>query len=243
MALEFLYCHSSGWVFIFSTRKILSWEPSPRLHILRRLLYLVEKIKTQPEEWQYRNSRAMKRVPQRPNLLVYDVMVKRKQEMIDEIKSHLLNPNRNTDFSDYQKINRENFNWDIGVFYQLLTASVRNKDRMLLINYAHDLLIPIRFSEGFNSREVCTAILDTGTIVVSRLLKEPELKGMAELIHDYIVLTIQLTVDEVESGFEKLNRKNSIIIPPRRSDIEEKLQELATFCCASGGQEPLWFSS
>jgi len=212
------------------TRKILSWEPSPRFHILRRLLYLVEKMKIHTEEWQYKNARALKRIPQRPNLLIYEIMVKLKNEMLDEIKQTLLNPRRKNDLSNYQRINKDNFNWDIGVFYQLLTASVRNKDRLLLMNYAGDFLSPIRFNEGFNSREVCTAILDRGKVVISRLLKEPELKGMEELIHDHIFLTIQLTVDEVENAFEKLDRKMFAANVPQRSDIEDQLKKLATFC-------------
>jgi nucleoside-diphosphate-sugar epimerase len=212
------------------TRKILSWEPSPRFHILRRLLYLIEKMKIHTEEWHDKNARALKRIPQRPNLLIYEIMVKLKDPMIDEIKQTLLNPRRKKDFSNYQRINRDNFNWDVGVFYQLLTASVRNKDRLLVMNYASDFLAPIRFKEGFNSREVCIAILDTGKIVISRLLKEPELEGMEELMHDYIFLTLQLTVDEVENAFEKLDRKMFAVKTPQRSDIEDQLKKLATFC-------------
>jgi nucleoside-diphosphate-sugar epimerase len=212
------------------SRRVLGWEPTPRLHILRRLLYLVEKMKLNSEEWHFRNANALKRIPQRPNLLLYDVMVKLNNELIPLIETALLNPGRKDELSHYQKINPDNFHWDISVFYQLLTASVRNKDRMLLMNYASDLLSPIRFSEGFNSREVCTAILETGKIVISRLVREPELENMEELIHDYIVLTIQLTVDEVENAFERLSRTRPTTKVPQRSDIEEKLKELATFC-------------
>ena len=212
------------------TRQILSWKPSPRFHILRRLLYMVEKMKTHPEEWHYRNTRAMKRIPQRPNLLVYEIMVNLKHDITSEIKRTLQNPEKKNEFSHYQQINPENFNWDIDVFYQLLTASVRNKDRLLLINYAHDLLIPLRFNEGFSAQEVCAAILTTGKIVISRLLQSPDLKGMEELIHDSIFLTLQLTVDEVENGFEKLSKNKVISRIPQRGDIEEKLKELATFC-------------
>ncbi len=216
------------------TRKTLSWEPNHRFHILRRLLYLIEKMKIHTEEWHYKNARALKRIPQRPNLLIYEIMVKLKNEIMDEIKQTLLNPQRKKDFSNYQRINSDNVNWDIGVFYQLLTASVRNKDRLLLMNYAGDFLAPVRFNEGFKSREVCTAILDAGKIVISRLLKEPELKGMEELIHDYIFLTIQLTVDEVENAFEKLDRKMFAAKVPQRSDIEDQLKKLATFCIQDG---------
>lgn len=218
------------------TRNILSWEPSPRFHILRRLLYLVEKMKIHTEEWHYKNARALKRIPQRPNLLIYEVMVKLKNEIITELKQTLLNPRRKKDFSNYQRINRDNLNWDINVYYQLLTASVRNKDRLLLINYACDLLSPIRFSEGFPANEVCKGILDTGKIIISRLLAEPQLKGMEELIHDYIFLTIQLTIDEVENTFLKLSRNMSSVKIPQRSDIEDQLKELATFCIQDGNE-------
>lgn len=50
------------------TRKTLAWEPSPRFHILRRLLYLIEKMKTYPEEWHYRNARAMNRISKRQDI-------------------------------------------------------------------------------------------------------------------------------------------------------------------------------
>ena len=212
------------------TRKALSWEPAPRFHVLRRMLYLVEKMKNQPDEWDFMNARALKRVAVRSNLLIYEVMVKRKDEMIDEIKQFLLDPWRKIEFSHYQRLNRDDLHWDLGVFYQLLTASVRNKDRLIPVHYARDLLCPIRFSEGFKSGEVCTAVLDTGKIILSRLLDEPELKGMESLIHNYILLTIQLMVDEIETCFEELNRRASIPPAPSRGDIEDKLKELATYC-------------
>lgn len=214
----------------FYTRKALAWEPTPRFHILRRMLYLVEKMKSRPDEWDFMNTRAMKRVAVRSNLLIYEVMVKLKDEMIEEIEKCLLKPGREREFSNYRKLNRENFHWDIGVFYQLLTASVRNRDRLILVNYARDLLCPIRFSEGFKPGEVCTAVLDSGKVVLSRLLSEPELRGMEPLIHNYILLTLQLMVDEMENCFEKLSRKASVPRPPSRGDIEAKLKELATYC-------------
>lgn len=212
------------------TRKVLSWKPTPRFHILRRMLYLVEKMKNQPDEWHFMNARAMKRVTGRSNLLIYEVMVKLKDEMIDEIKQLLLDPLRREEFSHYQRLNRDDLHWDIGVFYQLLTASVRNRDRLIPVNYARDLLCPIRFSEGFNSAEVCTAQLDTGKIIISRLLNEPELRGMESLIHNYILLTLQLMVDEIENCFEKLNLRASLPPVPSRGEIEDKLMELATYC-------------
>ena len=68
-------------------------------------------------------------------------------------------------------------------------------------------------------------------MIISRLLTEPELqaRGMEQLIHDYILLTIQLTVDEIENIFEKLSGNISLAKVPDRGDIEKKLEELQTF--------------
>ncbi|MCP4671540.1 MAG: hypothetical protein GY857_09560 [Desulfobacula sp.] len=89
--------------------------------------------------------------------------------------------------------------------------------------------MPIRFREGFESHEVCNAILEAGKVIISILIKDPELKDMKQLLHDNIVMTIQLAVDEVENTFEKLPDKPSIAHTPHRADVEKKLQELATF--------------
>ena len=211
------------------TQKALSWSPTARFSILRRLLYLVEKMKSNPDIWHFKNTQALKHVAKRPNWIIYEVMLRLKDEINDENRKVILNPERNKEFPNYQKENIRNFNWDTGVFYQLLTLSVRNNDRMILLDYINNTLVPIRFKEGFESNEVCRAILETGKIVISRLMKEPELKGIEQLIHDNITMTIQLTVDEVESAFEKLGEVSIDYQTPDRSDIEDKLQELTTF--------------
>lgn len=211
------------------TRNLLNWEPTPRFNILRRLLYMIERMKTDPYKWQSRNTRALKHVAQRPSFVLYEHMVKIKEEIDNANKKALLDPERNKEFPNYQSININDFNWDVSVFYQLLTATVRNQDRMILINYLRDVLVPIRFKEGFDSNEVCSALLETGKIIITRLLKEPDLEGMEQIIHDNISLTIQLSVDEVENAFEKLANRSTLLDTPDRSVIESKLEALATF--------------
>ena len=218
------------------TRKILSWEPMPRFHVLRRLLYLIERMKSNPQEWHTKNELALKRISLRPGMQIYETMVRLRGEIVYDIKNTLLNSGRKEEFSHYQKLGKDTFNWDVETFYQLLTASVRNKDRLILINYARDLLAPIRFREGFCSREVCTAMLDTGKIVISRLLRESDLKDMEQFIYDYIVLTIQMTVDEVENVFERLTGAAVVDHGPSRNDIEDRIRELATLQTPPSGK-------
>lgn len=45
------------------TRTALSWQPSSRYHVLRRLLHLIEKMRIQPQEWRSKNERAFNTDP------------------------------------------------------------------------------------------------------------------------------------------------------------------------------------
>lgn len=211
-----------------STRKILNWEPMPRFHILRRMLYMIEKMKSDPNEWHHKNRSALKRVAVRPNLLIYEEMVKLKEEIVAEIKSTLLDPARDGDFGNYQRMDKSGLEREIGIIYQLISASVRSQDRMLLLDYERDLA-RIRFEEGFSAREVCLALLEIGKVIISRLLQEEELKGMKQLIHDFVTLTIQLTVDEIEDAHEKFASQETNNHVRAQKEIEDKIKELETF--------------
>ena len=206
----------------------LNWQPTPRLSILRRLIFLLEKMKSDPVEWHRKNMTALKRVTLRANLLIYDIMVKLKQELIDEIKSRLLNPAFKDKFPNYQKMESENLDWSLGILYQLLSSSVRNNDRMLLLDYIRNLAT-IRFSEGFDGKEICHALNEISDAVILKLQQTPELKEQGQTIHDYIYLTVQLTADEVEDVYENYEKQAAISREERIRDIEDKLSEMETF--------------
>lgn len=210
------------------TREALKWRPTPRYHILRRLLYMIEKMKLDPTEWNRKNRYALKRVVLRPNLMIYEAMIRLKEEMVQDIKNTILDPARQSDFKNYQLMKAEDLDWNINIIYQLISASVRNRDRMLLLNYELDLA-QIRFKEGFTLREVCIALLEVGKVIIKKLMDEPELQKIKQLIHDCITLTLQLTVDEIEAAHEKWYTENNLDNVPAQQDIEEKLKELETF--------------
>jgi nucleoside-diphosphate-sugar epimerase len=211
------------------TREVLNWNSTPRFKILRRLLYIIETMKSNPHLFHSKNTSALKRSSQMDNYIIYEAMVKLKDEVNSKIEEVLLDTKKTNEFPNYQAANLDYLNWDIGVFYQLLTASVRNRDRLILINYLRNILVPIRFKEGFESPEVCNAILEAGKIIITILLKETTLGGMRQAVYDNIAMTIQLAVDEVENAFEMLSTTSYISRVPLRADIEQKLKDLVTF--------------
>src|SRR5690606_36358565 len=60
------------------TRTKLHWQPTPRYHITRRLLFLLEKMKSHPDEWRVKNEATLKRISHRTNLIIYEKMIEQK---------------------------------------------------------------------------------------------------------------------------------------------------------------------
>lgn len=190
------------------TRKTLGWQPPPRLHILQRLLFLVENLKSSPFQWHQMNTAALekRRLVDRPNLILAELMQHIQRDICTRIMRYLLSPDQAEQFKSYYELQDPNkVMWYVEVVYNLLIASVRNGDRYALVNYARSLA-GIRSQEGFEVDEVCSALKATGDFIGSALLDLPETKGMELLIHDWITLAIQLAVDEVEDSFERLAR-------------------------------------
>ncbi|MBT4365398.1 MAG: hypothetical protein HOD17_13035, partial [Desulfobacteraceae bacterium] len=189
------------------TKKTLGWEPKKKYHIIRRLLFLIENLKSFPVKWEQRNISALAKPSiERPNLILAELMQNIQEEVTNRIMEYMISPDHTDQFKHYYDIHDpQKVKWYIEAAYNLLINSVRNGDRYALINYARSLA-NMRSREGFESEEVCRALMVTGDHISSALLAIPETKGMELLIHDWITLAIQLAVDEVEDSFERIEQ-------------------------------------
>ncbi len=184
------------------TMKTLNWEPSPRRLIERRLLYLVEHLRSLPIEWYSRNQVALKiHSAERPNLLISNALMAYQNDVVDEIFAHIFYNKEKELYLHYQLMNSDYLTWYINVIYNLIVTSVRTGNRLSLVNYVHSLAI-MRKREGFNPNEVCQAIIDSGTIIINKLISLPELTKYEGRIHDTIGLSIQMMVDEIRDTYD-----------------------------------------
>lgn len=188
------------------TRKALSWEPTSRLHILRRLLFLIEKMKSHPDEWLLKNEAALKRVTRRANLMIYESVLAEKEKLLAKISDYVLSPERSSDFRGYQKMDSDEFQCYLSNLYHLLLAAIRSGDRSLMLNYIDDIAL-IRFAEGFEPATIRETLSAFNEIITSELLSKKELRAIKQEIYDYISMTIQLAQDEVEDLYETLEQK------------------------------------
>ncbi len=212
------------------TRKTLEWEPTPRLMMNRRLLFLIEHMASSPHEWHQKNQAALKHAALQPDYLIYERMLALKDQLLNECKNYLLSPSRSLEFRNYQRLGPEKVKWYLGTLLQLMTSAVRTGDRMLMLNYARDLG-QLRFQDGFKVDEVRMALEGMGDIVIHHLTSAPELKGLKQLIHNHIGLTIQLAVDELEDAYEEYisHTPQPKPKPLRTLDVEEVERQIREY--------------
>ena len=207
------------------TRQILGWSPTPRLHILRRLLFLIEKMKSSPHEWTLRNERAMKRPVVRPSLVIHTAMIQARDAILDAIVAYLQSPVRLDRFGDYAAMVSSELRWHVGVVYDLLAAAVRTGDRELLLTYVHDLA-RLRSAGGFPQSEVCDALLAIRDITVEELLYKPEVIEFKETVRDSLSLSMALAVDGVQDAYDQLQAETGGKSELDQAAIDAELEEL-----------------
>jgi len=185
------------------TRQILGWEPTPRYHLLRRMIFLLEKMKSHPAEWLVRNEEVLKTTAYRPNLKIYEVLVTEKMSIIDMIINEIHKKSNVRRFSNYLKMDIMDLQRVLNSFYHLLMAVVRTGDQSLMLKYIDDITLQ-RYAEGFDKDEIIHLLILADGIVSSELYQNNALKGLDQEIYDYISLTIQLACDEIEDTYENL---------------------------------------
>lgn len=216
------------------TRKELGWAPSPRYHIVRRMLFLLEKMKSHPEEWLVKNEAALKRVTRRANFLIYEQMINDKEYLLDQITRTILSEKEIEKFKRYKQLDQNDFYCYMSTLYHLLLAAVRSGDRSLMIQYIDDIAIR-RFAEGFESREICDTLSVFSEIIIKNLITVKDLTSIKQDIYDYIGLTIQLAQDEIEDLYENLLKKmprdkisESSLLPDCK-ELQKMIRQLSAF--------------
>lgn len=92
------------------TYSALDWQPTARYHLTRRLLFLLEKMKSYPDEWRVKNEAALKRTARRTNLMIYEKMMEQKDVLLTRINEIIINENPKGNFTQYKELAQTYFN-------------------------------------------------------------------------------------------------------------------------------------
>lgn len=216
------------------TRKVLDWMPAPRYHILRRMLFLLEKMKSHPEEWKVKNEAALKRVTRRPNFLIYAQLISDKENLLEQITNKIRYGKEAHKFNRYKQLDENDFYCYMSTLYLLLMATIRSGDRGLMIQYIDDIAMR-RFAEGFEPQEICDTLSIFNEVIVRRLESIKAFSKFRQDIYDYVTLTTQLAQDEIEDLYDDLLKKmpkdkisESALLPDCK-ELQRMIRQLSAF--------------
>jgi len=185
------------------TRDLVSWEPRPRLEILRRLPFLIEHIKTDPLEWHERNRAAMEKVDVRRNLRIHQLLERHEKAISKEFTDSLMNPRGRRHFPSYQSLSPDEHRWNHRMILRQMMNAVRTREKAVLVSYCRDLA-ERRYEQGFHAEEVCGALQEMNRICFKMLRRDPESDGLQRDLQDHITTTLRFAADQVEEVFELL---------------------------------------
>ena len=183
------------------TRSTLEWEPSPRYHIRRRLLFLLARMKSNPFEWHAKNEAALEHISIRSNLLIYEQMLQGKEQILSALAEEIFQAEYESHLPHYQQLEPHEFNLIVSTLFNVLASTVLNADRALMINYIHDIA-SLRFPEGFTAAEVGQMLAMLKEVIFRHLLNLKGVSVTRQSLHDYIGIPIQMGQDELEEKYE-----------------------------------------
>jgi nucleoside-diphosphate-sugar epimerase len=213
---------------------VLNWEPTPRYHIKRRLLFLLEKMKSHPDEWRVKNEAALKRIARRVNLMIYEKMIEQKDVILTKINEIILDENSGGTFTRYKEMPLNDFQCYMSALYHLLLATIRSSDRSLLLKYIDDIAIR-RFAEGFEPFMICATLNTFSEVIINHLSAYKELSNIKQELYDNIGLSMQIAQDEVEDLYDNLVKKMPIEMISKSSllpdckELQKMIHQLSAF--------------
>ena len=158
-----------------------------------------------------RNEQALKRVGQRPNLLISYELEELRSPLVEKIVDYVTASANREEFCRYHEMARETLVWFITLIYQVLVTSVRTRDRHLFRQYARVIAVR-RKNEGFTADQVGTFLTTIGRLIKEELITRPAMAEFDQEIHDFVTLGFQLAADEVDDVYE-ISDEEDVCVP------------------------------
>jgi len=203
------------------TREALDWTPVERDHVLRRVLFMVENMTSQPAEWSQRNLAAMTRVAQRANLLIYEELSAVKERLMRKLTARLIAQERAQRLVYLKSLPPQEQRQYLQVILSLLLASIRSVNRSMLLGYL-DEIVPSLYAGGARPDELVEVLDAFDAVLRDTAATLPRLRDHQQELHSFITLTLQLARDQVEVAHEEFLLRPAPSVRPRPASPTRK---------------------
>jgi nucleoside-diphosphate-sugar epimerase len=183
------------------TRARLGWSPNPRLAILRRLPFLVDKLRHDPVEWQRRNLAAMKPAQLEPNFRVVSLLERHEPELLRASMAELGAPEGAARFPSYRALGEEEIRWAKRQLFLQLRTAVRTRDVGVFRAYCRQLA-DRRRAQGFPVDEVVGIIAAEHVLCLRLLRSDPAALRLGDAIEDHVSRAFVVGMDEIQDAYD-----------------------------------------
>ena len=241
------------------TRRLLGWKPTPRKTITRRLVFLIENMKKNPDLWRSWNEAMLVRSGDRPHLVLHDLLcdalAAARDDVVDTITEQLLDRDAVVESITAQAIDAEQPQGQascvralramdrrvahsfIKLLYQLIVAVMQTSNRPMMQQYAHTIaFLPV--SAGFENGLVSRSLFVIGELLVERFRSRLKFRQLTAKADDYITMTIHMAIDQIEDQIELARLQSPLLLeelkkmppPTDNSRLEKVVSQLEELC-------------
>lgn len=225
------------------TRRELSWRPTPRKSITRRLVFLIENMRKNPELWRNWNEAMLHKEAARPHLVLHellcDALDAARDQSVETIAAQLWetdqygSPGTNNLGGTVEQSVLHAY---IRLLYQLIVTVVRTRNRPMMQQHAHTITF-LPMIVGFGSGLASHCLFDIGEFMIKRFRDRPKFRLLTPQADEYIAMTIRMAVDRIEDQMELSRLQSPVLLEgfqkmelPEATGLEQVVRQLEDLC-------------
>ncbi|MGD0711246.1 MAG: NAD(P)-dependent oxidoreductase [Bacteroidales bacterium] len=185
------------------TRKMLDWQVTRRYDLTRRLLPIIEKMKSFPLEWTLRNKAIISKTVYYNSICASEMLTSKHTQLENEVIKHILDRENFPRFRFFMQMRMADLLSTVQLTFRLLISLIRNKDIEDMQFYFRRLANYL-FVGGFDINEIRNYIQTTESVLIDNLKCNPDCREFYNETINYLSPVFQLLIDETEEYYEKL---------------------------------------
>ncbi len=221
-------------VKIKRTNRIIDWSPDSRLHIEKRIPFIIERMKSEPITWQLRNSMILRKSELRVDFVIYSILADDEDVIIDKIIDSI-----NSTFNLEQQLviprsDNQEIKWFVKLIYRLILTSINTNNKLLIQNY-FEVSAVNRFETGYNYESIAFLLRKIEEGIIKYLNTDERVNKYRKELYDFITLPIDFALDEAEQQYHLYIHN---IKTNNREEIQKQKSESAS--ARESLEETIW---
>ncbi len=196
------YIDTFLWVDASRTRRILGWEPHPRLGLLSRVPYMIENKRSDSVEWQRRNAEALEHHLVRPHYAVFRIVRRHAAQITAAHVACFHGPAADPALARYRGMKPEEREYHSGLLLRNLMDAVRTGTKGGFMAFCRNLA-EHRHRQGFRVEDLVASLRTLRRVSLEIVGRDPEAGNFRQAIHDYLAMTVEFGIDQVLEVFEE----------------------------------------